>query len=93
MKPVVLLTPDQVAQRLQVARSTVLDLLRAGHLAGVKVGPQWRVEPAALETYIADRRQVAAMVTRADRLALRHNPPAAVVAAAQGLMPRVRRFV
>lgn len=75
MKTPQLLTPDQAAARLQVARTTVLDMLRAKRLVGVKVGPQWRVEPSALDRYIEAQRQcppadlVARLRDEADNLA------------------------
>lgn len=91
MKSVVLLTPDQVAQRLQVARSTVLELLRQRRLVGVKVGLQWRVEPSALDQFIAEQRQ---RPTAAPEVGA---PPPAIPSPLLGvsgldLMPAVRRF-
>jgi excisionase family DNA binding protein len=53
----VLWTPLQAATRLGVRRSLVLRLIRRRDLAGVKVGRAWRVEPEAVEAYIATRRQ------------------------------------
>lgn len=91
MKPSPLLTPDQVAQRLQVARTTVLDLLRQRRLVGVKVGPQWRVEPAALDEFIAEQRQrpTAAPASGVPAAAI---PSPLLGSAALDLMPTTRRF-
>lgn len=89
MKTPQLLTPDQAAARLQVARTTVLDMLRAKRLVGVKVGPQWRVEPSALDRYIEAQRQC----PPADPAPVA-PPPARTGASslAQQLMPKTRRF-
>ncbi len=38
-----LLTPEQVAERLQVNKRTVTQWLRKGHLRGFKIGKEWRV--------------------------------------------------
>lgn len=91
MKPSPLLTPDQVAQRLQVARSTVLELLRQRRLVGVKVGLQWRVEPSALDQFIAEQRQRPAEAP-ADGVPLAAIPSPLLGAAARELMPTTRRF-
>jgi len=48
-----LLTPEQVAERLQVKERTVLDWLRAGDLRGLKIGRLWRVPPEDLEKFLA----------------------------------------
>ena len=52
----VLLTAEQVAQRLQVREETVYDWLRAGRLRGVKLGRIWRVREEDLEAFIHDVR-------------------------------------
>jgi excisionase family DNA binding protein len=49
----ILLTPEQVAERLQVKERTVLDWLRAGDLRGLKLGRLWRVRPEDLEKFLA----------------------------------------
>jgi excisionase family DNA binding protein len=46
------LTPAQVAARLQVSLDTVLRQLRTGALPGGRIGRQWRIRPADLETYL-----------------------------------------
>jgi excisionase family DNA binding protein len=50
---VVLLRPEDVAMRLQVGRTKVYDLMRAGVLRSVKVGGSRRITLAALAEYVA----------------------------------------
>lgn len=38
-----LLTPDQVAEKLQVSKKTVERMLHAGQLKGYKLGRLWRI--------------------------------------------------
>ncbi len=47
-------TPAQVAQRLRISLPTLYRLLRAGKLAGTKVGGQWRISDTALQKYLED---------------------------------------
>lgn len=47
-----LLTPEQVAERLQVTEHTVYLWLQSGKLAGAKLGRLWRVRPEALEAFL-----------------------------------------
>ena len=47
-----LLTPSQVAERLQLKESTVTRWLRAGYLRGFKLGKEWRVSPEDLRAFI-----------------------------------------
>jgi len=47
-----LMTPAQVAQMLGVAESDVLASLEAGDLKGRRIGTQWRVARAAVDTFI-----------------------------------------
>jgi excisionase family DNA binding protein len=49
-----LLTPEQVADRLQLSVYTILEYLRQGKLTGVKVGKQWRVPARAVEVFLGD---------------------------------------
>lgn len=42
------LTPDQVAEQMQVSRVTVMRWLRAGKIKGVKLGKLWRVPVRAV---------------------------------------------
>jgi excisionase family DNA binding protein len=47
-----LLTPEEVAERLQVKRLTVLEWLRQGKLSGVKAGRFWRIRERDLEAFL-----------------------------------------
>ncbi len=48
----ILLTPSDVAKRLQMNERTVTQWLRNGHLRGFKIGKEWRVSEEDLETFI-----------------------------------------
>lgn len=48
-----LLTPEEVAERLSISRTKVFALLRAGDVPSVKIGNSRRVPTAALEAYVA----------------------------------------
>jgi excisionase family DNA binding protein len=47
-----LLTPEQVADRLQISRVTVMDFLRKGRLKGHRVGKLWRIKEEDLEVFL-----------------------------------------
>ncbi len=47
-----LLTPAQVAERLQVHERTVTRWLRDGYVRGFKLGKEWRIAPADLNAFI-----------------------------------------
>ena len=47
-----LLTPTDVANRLQVNRRVVTLWLRKGHLRGFKVGKEWRISPDDLQAFL-----------------------------------------
>ena len=47
-----LMTPAQVAQMLGVAESDVIASLDAGDLKGRRIGTQWRVTRAAVDTFL-----------------------------------------
>jgi len=47
-----LLTPDEIASRLNVSLVTVGRWLREGKLKGVKAGHQWRVRESDLEAFL-----------------------------------------
>ena len=52
-----LLTPSQLARRLQGTEHTVYEWLRKGRLRGVKLGRLWRVSNEDLDAFLwADRR-------------------------------------
>ena len=48
----ILLTPSDVANRLQMNERTVTQWLRNGHLRGFKIGKEWRVSELDLEAFI-----------------------------------------
>lgn len=54
-----LLTPEQVAEHLQLPVKSVQAMLRVGEIRGIKVGRRWRVDPADLDRYIASCRRAA----------------------------------
>ncbi len=47
-----LLTPTDVADRLQVNERTVTIWLRTGRLRGFKIGKEWRISPDDLQAYL-----------------------------------------
>ena len=47
-----MLTPVDIANRLQVNDRTVTHWLRKGHLRGFKVGKEWRVSVKDLEAFL-----------------------------------------
>jgi excisionase family DNA binding protein len=47
--PAVALTVDQVCQRLQLSRPSVMALIHDGRLHAIKVGRTWRVSDKSLE--------------------------------------------
>lgn len=51
MEPNRALTPSEVAERLQIAKNTVYELIKRGELRGYRVGNQVRVDEADLETF------------------------------------------
>jgi excisionase family DNA binding protein len=49
-----LITPGQVAERLQIHERTVTRWLRMGYLRGFKLGKEWRVSPRDLQTFMEE---------------------------------------
>jgi excisionase family DNA binding protein len=49
-----LLTLDEAAARLTIARKTLRDWVRAGKFPGFKVGREWRVLAADVEHYLEE---------------------------------------
>ncbi len=47
-----LLTPTDVANRLNVSERTVTVWLRNGHLRGFKIGKEWRISPNDLQAFL-----------------------------------------
>lgn len=66
-----LLTLPQVAKRLAISKGRAYELARQGKLPTVKVGKYVRVEPAALDTWIAQHRER----TLDARLYTAYSPP------------------
>ena len=52
MNQLILLTPFDVAKRLQMNERTVTQWLRNGHLRGFKIGKEWRVSEIDLDAFI-----------------------------------------
>ncbi len=48
-----LLTARQVQETLNVDRTTIYRMLKDGHLAGIKVGSQWRFSPEEVEQLLS----------------------------------------
>ena len=51
-----LLTPTQVAERLQITERTVYEWIRGGKLTALKLGRLWRIRPQDLETFLESAR-------------------------------------
>lgn len=51
-----LLTPEQVAERLQVTVQTIYTWMRSGYLPSVKMGRLWRIRPDDLENFIKSQK-------------------------------------
>ena len=49
-----LLTPGEVAEILRVSEETVLRMLRAGELRGIKVGRQWRIPFLSVQQIVGE---------------------------------------
>ncbi len=56
--PQPLLTPRDVAERLQLSPRTVLEWLRWGDLPGMKVGHSGRVQEEDLTAFLQRQRQI-----------------------------------
>ena len=48
----ILLTPSDVANRLQMNERTVTQWLRNGHLRGFKIGKEWRISELDLDAFL-----------------------------------------
>jgi excisionase family DNA binding protein len=51
-----LLTPSEVAERLQFSPRTVVEWLRWEELKGLKIGHQWRIREEDLAKFLEERR-------------------------------------
>lgn len=54
-EPIELLTPLEVATVLKVSDKTVYRLIDAGDLTAIRVGGQYRIRRADLDTYLTGR--------------------------------------
>lgn len=52
-----MLTPGEIAERLNLHPNTVRDYLKAGLLPAIKLGRVWRVEEKDLKEFIQARKQ------------------------------------
>jgi excisionase family DNA binding protein len=50
-----LLTVSEVAEAMRVSNMTVYRLIRAGHLAAVRVGKNYRIRESDLHRFLAER--------------------------------------
>ena len=50
-----LLTPTQIAERLQIHERTVTRWLRDGYMRGFKLGKEWRNDPSDLQVFIENQ--------------------------------------
>ncbi len=53
MNPQTILTPEEVAEILKIAKNTVYELIKRGELTAYKVGNKVRVDLSDLETFVA----------------------------------------
>ncbi len=51
-----LLTPAQVAERLQITERTVYEWIRGGRLPALKLGRLWRIRQDELEAFLEGAR-------------------------------------
>ena len=51
-----LLTPTQVAERLQITERTVYEWIRGGKLTALKLGRLWRIRQDDLEAFLEGAR-------------------------------------
>jgi excisionase family DNA binding protein len=51
------LSPEQIAEKLQKPVKTVRSYCRDGIIKAVKIGGDWRIDPADYETFLAGLRQ------------------------------------
>jgi excisionase family DNA binding protein len=53
-----LLTPEQVAESLQISKITVMTYLRTGKIKGIKVGRLWRIHESDLRNFLRNAYQI-----------------------------------
>ena len=52
-----MLTPGQIAERLNLHPNTVREYLKAGVIPGIKLGRVWRIEEEDLKQFIRARKR------------------------------------
>ena len=55
---ILLVTPEEAARRLSLARSTIYELLLMGEIESVKIGRSRRVPADALTDFVDQRRRI-----------------------------------
>ena len=55
-KPDAVLTIDELAEYLKIAKSTLYKLAHEGRIPGQKVGKHWRFSKAAIDRWLEDGR-------------------------------------
>jgi len=55
-KPHAVLTIDELAEYLKIAKSTLYKLAQEGRIPGQKVGKHWRFSKAAIDRWLEDGR-------------------------------------
>jgi len=55
--PTKMLTPNDIAKRLNIHPNTVRDYLKAGVLPAVKLGRVWRVEEEDLNKWLEEKKR------------------------------------
>jgi acetyl-CoA synthetase len=69
-----LLTPEQVAERVQVAPLTVMGWLRKGKLKGMKAGRFWRIRERELEVFLEGQPAAASETEVLDAISVEIEP-------------------
>jgi len=52
-----ILTVQEVAQRLKLTQVTIYRLLKSGQMPGFKIGASWRIDEKDLNTYIKKQKK------------------------------------
>lgn len=67
MDPPQVMTIDELAAYLQVAKSTLYKLAQEGKVPGQKVGKHWRFSREAIDEWLASRSSTRSASAQADR--------------------------
>lgn len=49
-------TPEEIAERLNLSKSSIYGLLRSGELESIKIGAQYRVPESVLDAFLEARK-------------------------------------